>query len=86
MRACSYNDAPPVCRESPGWVCPEYVESWWPNKTKDGAIVFPYSQVLVYQAQARTNHSVDAGTLLPLLLLQFFLFFTIIASQCHICP
>lgn len=42
-------------------MCPEYVDSWWPNKTKDGAVVFPYSQVLTYQAQARTNHSFDAG-------------------------
>lgn len=42
-------------------MCPQYVDSWWPNRTKDGAIVFPYSQVLAYQAQARGNHSNDAG-------------------------
>lgn len=65
----TYNDAPPLCYFGPGrtnpGMCPEYVNSWWPNATAGGAEVFPYAQVLQYQADARGNQSGDVVPYLP---------------------
>ena len=65
----TYNDAPPVCYFGPNdtnaGTCPEYVNSWWPNATAGGAKVFPYAEVLMYQAQARGNQSRDGVPYLP---------------------
>ena len=55
----SYNAAPPICPGKPNDSCPKYIDSWMPNKTKDGAQVFPYTECGDYQGAARTNHSSD---------------------------
>ena len=55
----SYNAAPPVCPDEPGRRCPRYNNSWMPNRTAQGAQVFPYKQCGDYQGAARTNHSND---------------------------
>jgi hypothetical protein len=65
----TYNDAEPLCYAGPGRTnlgrCPEYENAWWPNATAGGAKVFPYAQVLRYQADARGNQSADAAPYLP---------------------
>ena len=65
----TYNDAPPVCYAGPNFTnpgtCAEYVNSWWPNATENGAKIFPYAEVLRYQAQARGNQTGDAVPYLP---------------------
>lgn len=55
----TYNAAPPVCPGQPNWQCPRYKNSWFPNATKSGAKVFPYTECSAYQAAARGNHSND---------------------------
>ena len=55
----SYNAAPPVCPDEPNWECARYKSSWFPNRTKGGAEVFPYKECGDYQGAARTNHSDD---------------------------
>ena len=67
----TYNDAPPVCPGQVNWVCPEYVNSWWPNATPTGAKVFPYTECASYQAAARGNHSADPVPYLPNLIAGF---------------
>ena len=65
----TYNDAEPLCyaganRTDPGQ-CPQYKNSWWPNATAAGAKIFPYADVLRYQADARGNQSGDAVPYCP---------------------
>lgn len=63
----TYNNAEPLCYDANGNLdeCAEYHNSWFPNATPTGAKIFPYSEVLVFQAQARTNQSNDAAPYLP---------------------
>lgn len=63
----TYNDAEPLCYDSDGGLeeCAKYRDSWFPNATPTGARVFPYADVLVFQAQARGNQSNDAVPYLP---------------------
>jgi hypothetical protein len=65
----TYNDAEPICYNGPGQTnpgrCPEYENAWWPNATANGAKIFPYAEVLRYQAQARGNQSADKVPYLP---------------------
>lgn len=65
----TYNDAEPLCYAGPGRTnpgrCPEYENSWWPNATANGAKIFPYAEVLRYQAEARGNQTGDAVPYLP---------------------
>jgi len=65
----TYNDAEPLCYGGPNQTnpgrCPEYVNSWLPNATANGAKIFPYAEVLRYQAQARGNQSGDKVPYLP---------------------
>jgi len=65
----TYNDAEPICYGGPNQTdpgrCPEYVDSWWPNATAHGAKIFPYAEVLRYQADARGNQSRDSVPYLP---------------------
>ena len=65
----TYNDAEPLCYAGPGRTnlgrCPKYVDSWWPNATAEGAKLFPFAEVLRFQAEARGNQSGDAAPYLP---------------------
>lgn len=65
----TYNDAPPICyagaNQTDAEACPQYADSWLPNATADGARIFPYAEVLKYQADARGNQSHDAAPYLP---------------------
>jgi hypothetical protein len=65
----TYNDAPPICYAGPGRTdpgeCPEYANAWWPNATAAGAKIFPYAEILKYQADARGNQSGDAAPYMP---------------------
>jgi hypothetical protein len=65
----TYNDAPPICyagaNDTDPGACPEYANSWLPNATADGARIFPYGEVLKYQADARGNQSHDAVPYMP---------------------
>lgn len=71
----TYNDAEPICYGGPNRTnagqCPEYDNSWWPNATADGAKIFPYAEVLRFQAQARGNQSGDAQPYLPNVIASF---------------
>lgn len=65
----TYNDAVPLCyagenHTDPGQ-CPQYADSWLPNATAAGGKIFPYSDVLKFQADARGNQSGDATPYLP---------------------
>jgi hypothetical protein len=65
----TYNDAVPICyaganRTDPG-ECAEYKDAWNPNATNAGAKIFPYAEVLRFQADARGNQSLDASPYLP---------------------
>jgi len=55
----TYNNAPPLCPSAPGWQCPRYVNSWFPNATPTGAKIFPYMESGEWQGLVRTNHSID---------------------------
>ena len=63
----TYNDAEPLCYGSDGSLeeCAKYHNSWFPNATSGGAKIFPYSDVLVFQSQARGNQSNDTAPYLP---------------------
>jgi len=65
----TYNDAEPLCYGGPNHTdlgeCPQYHDSWLPNATANGAKIFPYADVLTYQAQARGNQTGDAQPYLP---------------------
>ena len=54
-----------MCPAFPNWECPQYHNSWWPNATRDGAKIFPYADVLAYQAAARSNQSGDPVPYVP---------------------
>ncbi len=57
--------APPVCPGQPNWECQRYHNSWWPNATVAGAVVFPYAECGDYQTAARLNHTADVVPYLP---------------------
>lgn len=65
----TYNDAPPICyagaNHSDPEQCPQYANSWLPNATADGARVWPYADVLRFQADARGNQTGDSAPYLP---------------------
>ena len=61
----TYNSARPLCPAAPGLSCKRYVNSWWPNATKTGAQVFPYSECGNFQGVSRGNHSNDRVPYLP---------------------
>ena len=48
--------AQPICYSGPGQTnpgrCPEYVNSWWPNATANGAKIFPYVRPLAAYTRA----------------------------------
>eukprot|EP00039_Didymoeca_costata_P023430 m.7068 g.7068 ORF g.7068 m.7068 type:complete len:505 (-) comp3643_c0_seq1:164-1678(-) len=67
----TYNAAPPVCPGQPNWQCEKYRNSWYPNATKNGAKVFPYTEMAQYQANARGNHSNDSVPYLASLIAGF---------------
>ena len=71
----TYNDAPPVCYSGPNQTdpgtCPEYSNSWWPNATQSGAKIFPYAEMLRFQAEARGNQSSDSQPYVPNVIASF---------------
>ncbi len=71
----TYNSAVPLCYSGVNQTnpenCPQYANSWLPNATAAGGKIFPYSDVLKFQADARGNQSGDSIPYVPNVIASF---------------